>query len=250
MGYLYPQKCHAMREGVVQPDFRMKLAALCKPLLPVFAAAIISPSLFAAGPFSGPRSPLSGARSIGDVPGLIHLPITRQATNYTCGAAAVGSLLHWLNPQLDFSEDQLAEEMKSDNVHGTTIANIERYGRRLGLVVDWRDGWTLDSLEQSVRAGTPVLVLIQAYRDSDEVDWRTDWDDGHFVVVNGIDAQNVYMMDPSQRGNYTYIPRAEFMERWHDVDLFTRHFQFGMTIRNASGGSQSSYDRDEIIRLP
>ena len=233
----------------MQPDFRMKLAALCKPLLPVFAAAFIAPSLLVAASFPEAVRQITVAPRVGDIPGLIHMPITRQATNYTCGAAAVGSMIHWLNPQLDFSEDHLAAEMKSDNVHGTIIANIERYARRLGLVTDWRDGWTMDSLEQSIRAGIPVLVLIQAYRDSDEVDWRTDWDDGHFVIVNGIDQQNVYMMDPSQRGNYTYIPRAEFMDRWHDVDLFTRHFQFGMTIRNASGGSHSAYDRDEIIRL-
>ncbi|MEY4630061.1 MAG: hypothetical protein RIQ81_181 [Pseudomonadota bacterium] len=217
--------------------FKMKLASLG-----------LAGILLGMGPASRPAATGDQPR-VGNVPGLIHLPITRQATNYTCGAAAVGSLLHWLNPAFDFSEDHLAREMKSDNVHGTTIANIFRYARSLGLVVDWSDGWTLDSLEQSVKAGTPVLVLIQAYRDSPDIDWRTNWDDGHFVVVNGIDHENVYMMDPSARGNYTFIPRSEFMDRWHDVDIHVKHFQFGMTIRNPGGQVPSSFDRDAITRL-
>lgn len=199
-------------------------------------------------PPSGQVASSEPARA-GNLPGLIHLPITRQATSFTCGAAAVASLLHWLNPEFDFSEDHLAREMKSDNVHGTTIANIYRFTRSLGLVVDWRDGWTIDSLEQSVKAGIPVLVLIQAYRDSPDVDWRTDWDDGHFVVVNGIDQDNVYMMDPSSRGNYTFVPRDEFLDRWHDVDMNVKRFQFGMTIRNPDGGVPPSFDRDAILRL-
>jgi predicted double-glycine peptidase len=235
----------------VKPVFLLESDLLRKTLFMSLTVVLLTmPTGVDAGRFPEAVSHRVDMPRVGDVDGLIHIPITRQATNYTCGAAAVGSILHWLDPQLDFSEDHLAAEMKSHRVHGTSIANIERYVRRLGLVVDWRNGWTMDSLEQSVKAGIPVLVLIQAYRESDEVDWSTDWDDGHFVVVNGLDERNVYMMDPSQRGNYTFIPRAEFLARWHDQDLFSRHYQFGMTFKSPFGGNQSLYDRDEIIRLP
>lgn len=190
-----------------------------------------------------------GAVRVDHVPGLIHVPITRQATEYTCGAAALASVLHWIDADLDFTEDKLAQDLKSDRVHGTRIADIESFAAKKGLYVSWRDGWTLGDLEKSIKAGNPVLVLIQAYRRSPAVKWRDDWDDGHYVVVNGIDSRNVYMMDPSNRGSYTFIPREEFVERWHDVDVEQKHFQFGMTITDPRKSRTASYDRDAIQRL-
>src|SRR5205823_4615259 len=47
--------------------------------------------------------------------------------------------------------------------------------------------------------------------------WATDWDDGHWVVAVGYDKNNLYFMDPSTAGRYTYIPKAQFLERWHDI---------------------------------
>lgn len=190
-----------------------------------------------------------GAVRVEDVPGLIHVPITRQATEYTCGAAALASVLHWIDPGLDFTENKLARELKSDPGHGTRINEIESFAAKKGLFVASRDGWTLGELEKTIRSGQPVIVLIQAYRNVPAVKWKDDWDDGHYVVVNGIDARNVYMMDPSNRGSYTYIPRDEFVERWHDVDVEKKHLQFGMTISDPRKSRMSSYDRDTIQRL-
>ncbi len=190
-----------------------------------------------------------GAVRVDHVPGLIHVPITRQATEYTCGAAALASVLYWIDPEFDFTEDKLARELKSDRVHGTRIADIESFAARKGLYVSWRDGWTLGDLEKSIKSGNPVLVLIQAYRSSPSVNWKDDWDDGHYVVVNGIDSRNVYMMDPSNRGSYTYIPREEFLDRWHDVDVHQKHYRFGMTISRPVKSRVARYDRDEITRL-
>jgi hypothetical protein len=39
----------------------------------------------------------------------------------------------------------------------------------------------------------PVIILIQAWRDEDNLTpWVDDWEDGHYVVVIGYDAQNLY----------------------------------------------------------
>ena len=189
------------------------------------------------------------SRHVSEVPGMIHVPMTRQATPYTCGAAVLASVLHWIDPNLDFTEDQLARDLKSDPVHGTTIRSIENFAKIRNLRVNWRDAWTLKDLEPSVAKGVPVIVLIQAYSDYPNVDWKNDWDDGHYVVVNGMDRNNVYMMDPSSRGTYTYIPRREFLDRWHDVDVEIRHVRFGMTISDPRKTKMSSYDRDEILRM-
>ncbi len=193
------------------------------------------------------------APRVEDVADFIHIPITRQATNYTCGAAVLASVLHWLDPKLDFTEDKLARQLKSNRTDGTTIASIDAFAKGLGLYVNWRDAWTIGDLEGSVAKGIPVIVLIQAYADfgsaGSAYDWKNDWKNGHFVVVNGLDEKNVYMMDPSSRGTYTYIPRKDFLDRWHDVDIQVRHFNFGMTITNPRRMNFSSYDRDRFTRL-
>ena len=84
-------------------------------------------------------------------------------------------------------------------------------------------GMTMAQLEEATRAGNPVLALTQAWTyDSDDtynVDtYAVGWDSGHYVAVIGMDADNVYLMDPYTMGHYAFVPRAEFEKRWHDYD--------------------------------
>ena len=39
------------------------------------------------------------------------------------------------------------------------------------------------------------------------------------VVAVGLDARNLYVMDPSLRGSYGFIPRDELLRRWHDFEV-------------------------------
>lgn len=39
---------------------------------------------------------------------------------------------------------------------------------------------------------------------------------GHYMVVMGIDDENVYFEDPPLPGTRGIIPRDEFLSRWHD----------------------------------
>ena len=75
----------------------------------------------------------------------------------------------------------------------------------------------------------------------------TDWEDGHYVVAIGYDNKNIYLMDPSTLGNYTFIPIPEFLDRWHDQDPYTSEFliHFGMVIDKG----QPQYDFREIKYL-
>ena len=38
------------------------------------------------------------------------------------------------------------------------------------------------------------------------------------MVLIGYDDENLYFMDPSTGRHYAYIPRGEFVDRWHDVE--------------------------------
>jgi predicted double-glycine peptidase len=223
---------------------------------------------------------------------FVPVPLVRQQRNFTCGAAALMSVLFYYGDEV--REGKLQRLLKSDKDNGTsyqqivnllTTMNSLSAGDREALLatqaceedysqasypncvigvpaavqanakpnqptteqtykVDLHpgltnsyypnsklypeekgtqvplDGLTMKQLEDSVRAGHPVIILMQAWTDSDPttIDWYNDYDDGHYVVVNGFDANNIYMMDPSTTGTWGYVSRAQFAKRWHDED--------------------------------
>ena len=88
-----------------------------------------------------------------------------------------------------------------------------------------------------------MLILLQAWPDNATPGWEAGWENGHFVLVIGFDAANFYFLDPSTTGSWTFMPRAELMRRWHDVDaiviggktdtLRTKHFALVVTRKRA-----------------
>ena len=205
-------------------------------------------------------------------------PLVRQALNFTCGAAALQSLLEFYGE--DFREGQLQQILHSDPKLGTSYQEMVKLVTELNDPVknqqlhatlapgevpdapsqptvpvrpmaaraltlsaptdDFQvvvypgksttirtdtpeagvpvDGLTSLELQQILDQGRPVIVLIQAWGNKTLDQYATDKDDGHYVVAVGYDAANFYFMDPSTAGNYTFIPRDEFLRRWHDVD--------------------------------
>ena len=65
-----------------------------------------------------------------------------------------------------------------------------------------------------------MILDIQAWPDKDPTpdDWSDNWEDGHYVVLVGMDQDFLYLMDPSTHMGYGYIPRAELAGRWHDYE--------------------------------
>jgi predicted double-glycine peptidase len=167
-------------------------------------------------------------------PELNHLPLTQQSTDYTCGPASLQSVLAYYGEE--WREDTLAREVKSDPEEGTNYREIVRFARSKGLTAEAREGMTIDDLTQAVKERRPVIVAIQAWGDHQEK-YTEDWEDGHYCVVVGIDDGNVYLMDPSTIGNYTFIPIRQFLARWHDAEKgpdgrMNKLVHFGITVGN------------------
>jgi predicted double-glycine peptidase len=178
-----------------------------------------------------------------DLPGnLIPVPMTRQSTEYTCGAAAFQSVLGYWGEE--HREDELAKLLKCGPVHGTSYRNIADFAKQHGYSVGINKSMTLPQLFAEIDLKRPVIVLIQAWPEK-KVDFAKDWNDGHYVVAVGYDGQNVYFMDPSTLGNYTYIPRSQFLQRWHDTDGKERLVHFGMTVSK----SKSTYNAHAVKPL-
>jgi predicted double-glycine peptidase len=180
-------------------------------------------------------------------PVLNPLPMIRQGTPYTCGVASLQSILAYYGEE--WREDNLARELKSTPEEGTDYHEIVRFAQSKGLSAEVVEGMTVDALKRYTAAGKPVLVAIQAW--GDKSDYSNDWDDGHYSIVIGIDERNVYLMDPSTAGNYTFIPIPEFIARWHDsyknsAGKDTRLMQFGIIF---SSSRKPAYSPSALMPL-
>lgn len=161
---------------------------------------------------------------------LIRLPVVRQSTGYTCGVSCVQSILYYNG--IDYREDALAEALGSTPEYGTNVEQIISFlnqvsssdGWWLGLGTEFSDGigaqrqddMTLEALCSAIDEGQPVICCIQAWYGESGYDYTDEWECGHYVIAIGYDDDNIYFMDPSTLGNYTYIEKEEFLTRWHD----------------------------------
>ena len=168
--------------------------------------------------------------SVSTVKNLIRVPLTRQNANYTCGVAALQSILGYYN--FDKRLDVLSAEVKPDQEKGTNYLNIASFAKSLGFDVNIRTNMTLDELKKYIDQKRPILLAIQAWADSKSSYSSNQNEDGHYVVAIGYDDKNFYFMDPSTLGHYTYIPAEEFVSRWHDYDSYSNQtlLRFGMIL--------------------
>src|SRR5512138_204924 len=166
-------------------------------------------------PWSGRPPAPSSSLPVSPLP-FEAVPDVRQSTGYTCGAAALQAVLsYWGTSE---REDRLAARLHSTPEAGTHPLDILRVAREFGLTADLREGLELADLERALADGLSVIVDLQAWRERSDVPWSETWDDGHYMVLLGMDAANLYFEDPSLLGARGVIPRAEFVERWHDYE--------------------------------
>jgi len=147
---------------------------------------------------------------------LTGVPDVRQSQPYSCGAASLQAVLNYRG--IDAREGVLMQELGTTPEAGTPPDAIVRVARDYGLPAELRLNLTLADLEQSIAEKNPVIIACQAWTDMDpeELNWDTDWEDGHYMVVIGLDGENVYFEDPAMLGTRGMIPREEFLSRWHD----------------------------------
>lgn len=148
------------------------------------------------------------------------VPLISQATDYSCGAAALLSILYyWRVYSKD--EDELRRILHTTPNNGTHPAMIVRVARLLGLGAFMKENLTLVDLGHAIGRGDTVILDIQAWPDAEEAKkpWRDMWDSGHYVVLVGLDRERAYLMDPSVSDGYAYIPLEELSDRWHDYEM-------------------------------
>jgi len=149
---------------------------------------------------------------------LLTVPDLRQDTDYSCGASALQAVFAYWG--IDIWESSLRERLHSNPQDGTKPAEILRVAREYGLRAEMREGLGIKDLRIAWEAAIPVIVDIQAWKEDPKQGpaWKSNWEDGHYVVLIGMDERNIYVEDPSLLGSRGIIPQQEFLERWHDYE--------------------------------
>lgn len=177
------------------------LTALLVLSVPAISAEVVKP-------ISGPVLPKNHLR----------IPIIRQATNYSCGAAAMLSILTYWNLS-DSNESSLYADLGTSEENGTHPEKMVDLGRQAGLNAHMSKFTKISELRSALRMGFTVILDFQAWREDTDVDWKDRWEDGHYSILMAMDDENIYLMDPSTAAGYTYIPISEFEDRWHDYEI-------------------------------
>ena len=87
----------------------------------------------------------------------------------------------------------------------------------MGFDAEWKENLTLNDLESALRQGTPVIIDGQRFMDPNST-WENDWTSGHYMVVIGLDDQNVYLEDPFLLGSRLNMTHKDFIASWHDYE--------------------------------
>jgi predicted double-glycine peptidase len=142
---------------------------------------------------------------------------SRQITDYSCGASALRAVLsYWGN---DVDEAELMALLHTNSEVGTEPEDIAKGARSLGFDAEVIDNLTLDQLERFTAEGYPVIALAQVWLSERDAHRSLEdiWDNGHYVVVLGVDQDYVYFQDPFIQMSKAFVPRKTFADHWHQV---------------------------------
>ncbi|MFG6159450.1 C39 family peptidase [Halomonas sp. 1390] len=135
--------------------------------------------------------------------------VIRQEYDFSCGSAAVATLLTY-HYQRDTTEAEVFETMiragdaEKIQRHGFSMLDMKRYLDGRGLNAD---GFRI-SLDDFIRIGVPAITMVNTggYK--------------HFVVVKGIDSDNILVGDPA--AGTLVVPREHFENLWNGSVLGAR----------------------------
>ncbi len=153
-------------------------------------------------------------------PGYFSVPVTsvkegrfqtviKQQYDYSCGSAAIASLLtfHYEQPVGEkevFLEMYEAGDKEEIRRAGFSLLDMKNYLKRHGVRAD---GFKL-TLDKFAKASVPAITLIETngYR--------------HFVVLKGIEGDEILVGDPAL--GVKIYPRAEFETIWKGIIFVIR----------------------------
>ncbi len=172
---------------------------------------------------------------------LLDFPVLRQTYNYDCGAKALQSVLVYYG--IEIREDKIIN-FAHTNRDGTPIKGIQETLEKHGLSYISKS-MNLDEIKHFINNEIPIIIVMQAWAENQNVNWKKDWKDGHYVVIIGYDSNKLYFEDPSSFER-TFLEYDEFKNRWHDIDVNGKKYvNYGIAVF----GKNHTFNSKQIIHL-
>jgi predicted double-glycine peptidase len=163
---------------------------------------------------------------------------TQQATDYSCGASALQSVLSYWGTDVD--EHELMKLMGTTEQEGTYPEKMVEAARALGFEAEAIQDLSLEDVREFTAAGHPMIALAQVWRSQSQAAVkraRDEWDAGHYVVVLGVDDEYVYFQDPYIRMCKAFASRRMFeaigTRSWADISGI-KLVHLGIFVRGAA----------------
>lgn len=179
---------------------------------------------------------------------------TRQVTEYSCGACALQAVMSYWGKNVD--ERELMRVLRTTSEEGTYPENIVRGAQELGFQAEARDHLSLAEVERFTGGGAPMIALVQAWRSEKGAPDSAagEWDNGHYIVVLGVDKEYVYFEDPYARMSKAFMPRDTFVDHWHqvmggDLKKNPKLMQLGIFVRGKSAAPRPVAAKTSLSEL-
>ena len=141
---------------------------------------------------------------------VLSVPHFSQATDGYCLPACAQMVLNYLG--VVRSQAELALQLGTRANIGTPHSHLSRLqSPTIDVLYSTGD---LDDLRQHVERGQPVIVFVQAGELSN---WRGR-KSRHALVVVGMDAEIVSVLDPAAQPEPIAVPLGDFMLAWDEMD--------------------------------
>lgn len=153
---------------------------------------------------------------------VLSIPDTRQSNESDCGVSVTQAVLAYYGE--NYSESELSDKLQPYTLEdGVPSKNIIKLFKELGYKV-WHGKMQIKHLIKCINKGYPVIILIQAWSEDENIDWKKTVDWGHYVIAKGYTEKTILIEDPALfgSGELTY---DELKLRWHGLDgKYLQHY--------------------------
>ena len=139
-----------------------------------------------------------------------------------CGGASSLMLLGTYNLAQNITVDKFYDSIVPSGDRPLSAGDMQIAMSRYGIKTEWRVDMTMEQMFGYLRNEKPILALVHYGTLVDAgVTQRKGFRSGHFLVVTGIDLENVYVDDPYRDDGLMNIavPHAVFEKCWRDCVL-------------------------------
>jgi len=177
---------------------------------------------------------------------LLNVPDVTMPNNFSSGPASLQAVLAYYGT--DTFADQLIN-MTNTSENGTAPENIVQSASNLGFTADIKENMSLKDLQGNISQGKPVIVIITNGTSSNSTiqNMTNPQTEYHYLVVIGMDDQNVYFEDPALIGSRGFLPIQEFLDKWFNFVGNQTNTTLNVNNTNVTGNNSTVVVNNTLI---